>query len=188
MARRTRADGVEPPSTVLLPRALMTGVTPSCSYTLAAGGADVDIRLLYSGPGASLNLYYAARVERLLGGGQHFNHARPEVHVAWMTGTWLRSQVDECVERNPVRDNGVEGARGRRFTATLAVHVDRGRRRGGWDGQAERGGARTTVFVLQNKMHLVSNAGACDDGRDLAERRQQQRQRVRSDVPQRALL
>src|SRR5438067_10755039 len=50
MARRTRADWVEPPSTVLLPRALMTGVTPSWSYTLAAGGAVVDIPATVLGP------------------------------------------------------------------------------------------------------------------------------------------
>src|SRR5260221_13052047 len=41
MARRTRADGVEPPSTVLFPRALMTGVMPSDSKILV--GVDVNI-------------------------------------------------------------------------------------------------------------------------------------------------
>src|SRR5205814_8442755 len=33
IGRSTRADGVEPPSTLLLPRALMTGTTPNCSKT-----------------------------------------------------------------------------------------------------------------------------------------------------------
>src|ERR671928_505481 len=47
MARRTRAEGVEPPSTVLLPRALISGVTPSCSYTPVV--AEVAMLLLYGG-------------------------------------------------------------------------------------------------------------------------------------------
>src|SRR5919199_664176 len=180
MARRTRADGVEPPSTVLLPRALMTGVTPSCSYTLAALGADVDIPATVLGPGTSLNLYQAASREGLFGGGQDLDDARPEVHVARVTRAWPRSQVNECVERQPVRDQRVERARGCRLTAMLAVHVDRRRRRGWWHSQAERRGARAAVLVLQNQVHLISNAAAGHDGRDLAERRQQQRQRVRS--------
>src|SRR6266566_2920274 len=43
MARRTRGEGVDPPSTVLFPRALITGVMPSCSNTLLAGAIEVDI-------------------------------------------------------------------------------------------------------------------------------------------------
>src|SRR5579859_1014040 len=49
MARFTRAEGVEPPSTVLFPRALITGLIPSNSNTLAAGAVDVDMPLLYPG-------------------------------------------------------------------------------------------------------------------------------------------
>src|SRR5689334_19544341 len=41
MARWTAAEGVEPPRTVLLPRALMTDLTPRSSKTLLALAAEV---------------------------------------------------------------------------------------------------------------------------------------------------
>src|SRR5579859_5845893 len=96
MARCTTADGVEPPSTVLLPRALMTDLTPSWSRTLLALAVELMHRWYGRGrPGGSARQAWAWCAQRLKNTwyscclapfGSVRSMRRPRQYMLWLFG------------------------------------------------------------------------------------------------------